>query len=139
MNLERIYERIHDAWSNIKFNVFPTKDGLLRFEASAALEGVGDDILIATIIGDRVLAIDFIFDYINATEEAYQKINQFNELNLFYKAYIRHDGFLVINYHAPVIDEEQAAQEFNYALLGLAEESMKKSLLPITKLTFQEK
>jgi hypothetical protein len=85
------------------------------------------------------LATDFIFDYINGTEETYQKINQFNELNLFYKAYIRHDGFLVINYHAPVIDEEQAAQEFNYALLGLAEQSMKKSLLPITKLPFQEK
>ena len=83
--------------------------------------------------------IDFIFDYINATEEAYQMINQFNEMNLFYKAYIRHDGFLVLNYHVPVVTEEQASQEFNFALLGLTEESLISALLPITKLTFQEK
>ena len=139
MNLNSVFERIQDSWSNINFNVYPIKDGILRFEASAALEGVGDDILIASLLGEKVFVIDFIFDYINATEEAYQMINQFNEMNLFYKAYIRHDGFLVLNYHVPVVTEEQASQEFNFALLGLTEESLISALLPITKLTFQEK
>lgn len=139
MNLNSVFERIQDSWSNINFNVYPIKDGILRFEASAALEGVGNDILIASLLGEKVFVIDFIFDYINATEEAYQMINQFNEMNLFYKAYIRHDGFLVLNYHVPVVTEEQASQEFNFALLGLTEASLISALLPITKLTFKEK
>ena len=46
MNLENIYQGIKNQWLNLKFERDEEKDGVLRFEASANLGGVEDDILI---------------------------------------------------------------------------------------------
>ena len=138
VDVEEVYELIIEEWNNLTFHKKDSKDGIVRFDAMAGLTGIDDDVCISVQIGDQIMAVDFIFDYINATEEAYQLINKFNQENLCYKAYIRQDGFLVIDYHSPVVTLEQAAKEFTFAMVGLTDDSIMDTLIPLSKLTFSE-
>lgn len=138
MNLENIYQGIKNQWLNLKFEKDEEKDGVLRFQASANLGGVEDDILITIYVTNEIMSIDFIFDYLDSNIDAFKEINEFNERNLFYKAYIRHDNFFVLNYHTPIFHEEQAINEFRLAMLGMTEEIVLKPLISITNKTYKK-
>lgn len=138
VDIDLIYEKICEKWNMLRFKRHEDKGGILQLESMAHLEGVDDDICINTIVADTIFAVDFVFDYLNATLVEYNLINEFNMRNLMYKAYIREDGFFVLSYHAPVIDPDQVVQEFTYAMLGLTQEEVRKYLIPIANLTFKE-
>lgn len=139
VDTDLIFSKISEKWSMLNFKRHEDKEGILQFEAMAHLEGVDDDICINTIVAETIFAVDFVFDYMNAEEEAFRLINEFNMRNLVYKAFIRNDGFLVINYHSPVINPDQVAQEFTYAMLGFTQDEVRKYLEPLAKLTFKDK
>ena len=54
MNLENIYQGIKNQWLNLKFERDEEKDGILRFQESANLGGVEDDILITINVTNHV-------------------------------------------------------------------------------------
>jgi hypothetical protein len=123
-------------WSNITFSYSQEDKESIKVTADVTLNGFDDGImLIINGHTDGATAFRAVFDKLEATPQSLQLLNKFNDENIYFKAYIRDDGYLELVHFCITYDEsayKESASEFLWRVLKLDEYESMKQLSALT-------
>ena len=139
LNLKKIMssmkKNLSKEWGKIDFDYKLEKDEL-TISANLTLNNHDDDIQVAINIyeggGSNFRAI---FDKLEKTEYTYKLVNEFNDDDPFFKAFIRNDGYLELTNFFICYEPDQLEAYGNEFLLRLAELADNEILKQLTRLT----
>lgn len=141
MDLNRFYELFTEGWSHIEFEISEQEDEYIAFSCELNAEDYFENSIYVRVraYDTGSLHVFLTFDEINATERAKNLINDFNENNPWFNAYITSGENQFLELHFSNIcadDEEHCADVLNFALGQLLEENTLQYLKPLLGLTY---
>lgn len=119
--LEKYFKK---EWSKITFN-YKLESEKFQITADVTLKGFDQDLLLV-IDGYEGGGASFrvVFDKFNDTADLYEKMNKFNDENLFFKAFLRNDGYFELKHFIVMYDVNTYSDygnEFLHRVLKLNE------------------
>lgn len=139
LNLTKIMgyvkKELKSDWKKLNFTYKHEKDEI-NVAASLTLNNHDDDIraIINVYIGGGA-TFRAVFDKIEKTSEVLSLVNDFNDDNLFFKAFVRDDGYLELRHFMVCYDEKIFKDYSGEFLSRLAKLADNKILQKLTKLT----
>ncbi|MBQ8373980.1 MAG: YbjN domain-containing protein [Clostridia bacterium] len=101
------------------------------------INGIDDDILAKlTVYQDGLFVLELVFDKLDYSEESLRYLNTFNEDALAVKAYIRNDGYLVLDYTVITLSEDTVIENLRISLNHIVGDKMRDILHALTDLTY---
>ena len=135
--LKLIQKDLEKNWKSITFSYEQTGKDEIKVNADVNLNAFDDDI---TLVIKGTAGGGFwcraVFDKIDKTPEVLDLVNSFNDDEIFFKAYVRDDGYLELTNFFICYDEKvygEYASEFLIRLADLDENQYMKQLSALTK------
>ncbi len=133
--LTLIQRQIGKEWSKLDFEYSSSKEEVSA-TANLTLNNHDDDIrvIIKVYPGGGAL-FRAVFDKVDKTADILNKVNDFNDNDVFFKAYIRQEGYLELMHFFVCFDENQFkfyAGEFLSRLAGLADDEYLQAITRFT-------
>ena len=124
------------VWGKIKFTYTTVSSDEIKATADVTL-GQFDDSIAVVINGYKGGGAQFraVFDKLDKNSQTLALIHDFNQDNIFFKAYIRNDGYLELYNFIVCFDEgiyKDYPSEFMYRLCNLADNAILKQLVALT-------
>ena len=112
-------------------------DDVLDLRASINLQNHSDDIFMKIRIGDGVVYTYLTFDKADATPEMYNLINEYNDNQLYFRAYITEKGYLVLDHLYGLVSPDSIEDIVDDFIMKVGKLSDDESLQRITNLTHE--
>jgi hypothetical protein len=111
----------------------------IEITAKIVIKSIDDDILVGFYVHkNNFAAISFQFDRLSKSAHAYELINQFNQKNHLYKAYINENGYLQFNHVLLSIHNREELKESLPNLMEImSNDENIQLLLPLAELTYE--
>lgn len=143
MNPKKVFDLVKKNFENLTFSIEDYESNFIEFNAEFTAEDYFDDSVYArfTVYENGNSRAIFTFDSLEPTPTALQKINDFNENSVWFKAYITKRGetnFLELQFINLGFDgntEEDAANAIGFALNELLDDYTLEDLKPLTELS----
>ena len=129
-----------DEWDKLTFE-FECSDEKLHATANVTLKGFNDDILIVIDVYSGGMAyFRAVFDKVNPKKipnilDYFRTLNQFNAEDVYFRAYVREDQYLVVDHPTSYSDESDLPSFVNECLIRLSEMGENKPLKVLTAAT----
>lgn len=123
-------------WGNLDFSYTQVDKDEAKVTAEVTLNGFDDDIsLVINVYGGGTAQFRAVFDKLAINADTLALLNQFNDSNPFFKAFIRNDGYLELAHFISCYSEDifkHYGNEFLYRILDLQESEALKELSALT-------
>lgn len=143
MDLATFYDRFCQDWEHVEIKLKDASANVYRLNMELVAEKYFDDGIYVslTIYSSGTLHIFFTFDKIQRTLDNYELINEFNDGNSWFKAYITRindNDFLELKYTNCCADSvDDAIDQTQHAFDQLLDEGVLKLLKPLTDITIK--
>jgi len=142
LNVARKILRNHlsDKWDSIDFS-YDLNDENLHVSAEVTLKAFDDDISIFIDVFNGGMAyFRAVFDKVNPQKisnilDYFRTLNQFNNEDLYFRAYVREDQYLVIDHSTSYNDESDLPAFVDECLIRLSKTGESKPLRILTAAT----
>ena len=126
-------------WSKLDFQYSMEENGIKAVASNITLNGFDDDImLIIRGYEGGGFVCRAVFDKIEKTTEALELLNQFNDNNSFFKAFIREDGYLELCNFFICYDVKVYKEYGSEFLCRAADLNQDEAMTRLTALTIKE-
>lgn len=141
MVAREFFDIFSENWNHIEYEVLEEDDEKIVFRCNLTAEEYFSDEILVKVIGYEggSLHAFLTFDQIDRTNRVYDLINNFNENNAWFRAYITNGDTEYLELHFANIcaaDGQEMAEILNYALGQLLSEGVLENLTPLTDLTY---
>ena len=137
--LKYIQKDLEKNWKNITFSYKQEGKDELKVDAEVELNGFDDNImLIINGTAGGGFWCRAVFDKIEKTPEALEIVNAFNDGEIFFKAYIREDGYLELDNFFICYDEKVYGEYASEFLIRLADLNENEYMQQLSHLTSDE-
>lgn len=136
MNLKKaltiIEKQLKKSWSKLDFEFKLESEKASATASHVTLRNHDDDIsVIIRVYSGGTAVFRAVFDKIEKTPGALDVVNEFNDNGMFFKAFIREDGYLELSHFIVVYDEKifkDYVDEFMIRLSKLADDEILQKL-----------
>lgn len=137
MNLKKVQKSLEKLFKDMNLGFTYEDDGKrLKATNDITIEGYDDDVTaILEYYPSGICSFAFIFDKLEATEEALELLNDFNRGVYGLKAFINDNDYLEVAIEGQNIGEGDVAQFAETVLNDLLDKDIEEYLLPLTELT----
>ena len=143
MDLATYYNRFCKDWEHVEVTLKEATANVYRINMQLVADKYFDDGIFVslTIYASGTLHIFFTFDQLEKNITSYELINEFNDNNSWFKAYIttiNNNNFLELKYTNCCGDSvDEAIDQTQHAFDQLLDETVLKLLKPLTNLTYK--